>query len=278
MKNIKIFMMLALCAAGLASCSDDAKPLASAVSADCATVTFDSEAPESVTVNVTSDGDWLAVVPGEWLKVEPSFGTGNAAVTVTADKNIDEDGTEAGTRRGTLSFVGSGVQADVAIVQEGDPAKDLQRIYKKVTSIKSGNNYLIVCEAKGKVADPISSSRKYGYLYSEDVEISDDGITMPNPENGFTFTSVEGGFTIQDVTTGRYYYNTSAYNNFNVSETLPETNSVWAVTFEDDGICKILNTESGKYIQYGQGTYTSFGAYSDEQGSAVSVFEEQPKD
>lgn len=271
MKNtIKISVSLLLGMAMAVSCKEEVTPLASSVSVDKTSVTLASEDVTPQTINVTSDGDWLAVAP-EWLKVEPNYGTGNTVVTLSAGDNLDEDGALAGPRRGTLTFVANEMSVEVNVTQEGDPKKDSQRTYKKAASVTSGKNYLIV--AASKTASPVSGN--YGYLNGVDVTISEDAIVMNDNGNGFTFTATEGGYTIQDVN-GKYYYQQGTYDNFNVSTDLPVSGAVWTVDFQTDGTVKITNAEMGKYMQYSE-QYGSFGSYSTESGVMPSLYEEQPK-
>jgi len=273
MKNtIKISVSLLLGMAMAVSCKEEVTPLASSVSVDKTSVTLASEDVTPQTINVTSDGDWLAVAP-EWLKVEPNYGTGNTVVTLSAGDNLDEDGTLAGTRRGTVSFVVNDASAEVAVTQEGDPAKDQQRTYAKVSAVTSGKAYLMVSDLN--VANPVSSGVNYGYLYVTTVTVEDEMITMDDSSNGFVFTETDGGYTLQD-TYGRYMYQSGSYDNFNVSETLPSSGHIWTVEFHDDGTAKIVNVTTDKYIQY-DSSYNSFGCYSGERGTMPVLYEEQPK-
>lgn len=274
MKNaIKISVSLLFGMAVAVSCKEEVTPLASSVSVDKTSVTLASKDVTPQTINVSSDGDWLAVAP-EWLKVEPNYGTGNAVVTLSAGDNLDEDGTLAGTRRGTVSFVVNDASAEVAVTQEGDPAKDQQRTYAKVSAVTSGKAYLMV--SGGNAANPVPSGSGYGYLNVTAVTIEDDMVTMNDPSNGFVFTETEGGYTLQD-TYGRYMYQSGSYDNFNVSETLPDSGHVWTVEFQADGTVKILNATTNKYIQY-DSSHNSFGCYSDERGLMPFLYEEQPKE
>lgn len=64
MKNtIKISVSLLLGMAMAVSCKEEVTPLASSVSVDKTSVTLASEDVTPQTINVTSDGDWLAVAP-----------------------------------------------------------------------------------------------------------------------------------------------------------------------------------------------------------------------
>lgn len=53
-------------------------------------VTFGSEA-ESTTITVTASGAWTASRSDSWVSVEPSSGTGNASVNISAGRNTTSD-------------------------------------------------------------------------------------------------------------------------------------------------------------------------------------------
>lgn len=272
MKNtaFKAVVLLVSSLLTVCSCRHEGKPLATSVSIDKTEMTFAGEEAFSSSVNVSSDGDWIAVAP-EWIKVSPMHGSGNVAVEISGAANLDTDGSLAGTRRATVSFLGNDAAAELKVVQEGDPAKDLQRTYKKATEIQDGKAYLIV--AGSKVARPVSGN--YGYLNVSDVSIEDGIITMPDPENAFIFTSAEDGYTICQPD-GRYLYQQGSYDSFNVTAA-PESGHIWKVEFQAEGLCRITNITVGKYIQY-SAQYTSFGSYSEEKGEMPVLYEEMPKE
>ena len=92
MKNIfKSILAVALSALAFTACADYNTVLLSdeMVALNSEKLSFDAipTAPKTVTVNL--DGDWIAVLPVEcdWLKVEPSYGTGKTEVTITASEN-----------------------------------------------------------------------------------------------------------------------------------------------------------------------------------------------
>lgn len=73
---------------------------------------------------------------------------------------------------------------------------------------------------------------------------------------------MDGGYSIKDCY-GRYLYQSGTYNSFNVGET-PQA---WTIEPQADGTFKI--SMNGYYMQYGQGTYTTFGVYTEAQDGAV---------
>ena len=92
---------------------------------------FAKENAEAQTLEVTANGEWMAVAPA-WLEISPRYGgEGTTTVSVKAADNyekVEKDGeivSELGPQRsGTIQFVGEKeAVAEVAVKQEGDPNK-----------------------------------------------------------------------------------------------------------------------------------------------------------
>ncbi|MDY2702731.1 MAG: Ig-like domain-containing protein, partial [Prevotella sp.] len=138
--------------------------------------------------------------------------------------------------------------------------------YKKATAVSS-DNFLLVAQRDDKTyyAYPLSETKPYGYLSTGSVTGYVDEIEVDKTYNDeFTFTAVDGGYTIQD-SYGRYLYQSGTYKSFNVSET--NDGYVWTVEPQNDGTFKI--SMNGHFMQFGEGTFTSFGAYDSAQDKAV---------
>lgn len=138
--------------------------------------------------------------------------------------------------------------------------------YKKATAVSS-DNFLLVAQRDDKTyyAYPLSETKTYGYLSTGSVTGTVDEIEVDKSYNDeFTFTAVDGGYTIQD-SYGRYLYQSGTYKTFSVSETNNEY--VWTVEPQNDGTFKI--SMNGYFMQFGEGTYTSFGVYDSAQDNAV---------
>ncbi|MGN0226018.1 MAG: Ig-like domain-containing protein [Prevotella sp.] len=138
--------------------------------------------------------------------------------------------------------------------------------YKKATAVSS-DIFLLVAQRDDKTyyAYPLGETKNYGYLSSGSVTGYVGEIEVDKTYNDeFTFTAVDGGYTIQDCY-GRYLYQSGTYNTFNVSET--NDGYVWTVEPQTDGTFKI--SMNGYFMQFGQGTYTSFGVYDSAQDNAV---------
>ncbi len=143
------------------------------------------------------------------------------------------------------------------------PVEGIQ--FKKVTSITSGKQYLLV--ASGKAAHV--NTANYGYLGVDEVT-DNAGVITAQADCAFTITSTTGGYTIQ-MSDSRYLYQTGTYNSFNYSDTA-EAGSVFTIAFQADGTAKITNASTGKYVQYSE-TYNSYGCYADAQGTMPTLYE-----
>ena len=131
----------------------------------------------------------------------------------------------------------------------------------EVPSFEAGQYF--VMDGKGKVVSPIAESATYGYWNVQDA-VEDAGSYIGYAENVFTIAAVDGGYTIQDVY-GRYHYMTT-YNSFSLSKSTQSDNShVWTITLQDDGTYAIVNTVSGKTVQFS--SYGNYAPYTDVTGA-----------
>ena len=139
--------------------------------------------------------------------------------------------------------------------------------YKKATAIESGKKYLIVAQRDGKTyyAMPQKAGAKYGYLLTQMKEGTLDELKVESSyDDNFVFAECEDGYSIQDCY-GRYLYMDDDPNH--KSFQLGTEPVAWEVEASDNGTFSITN--NGQYIQFGEGTFTSFGAYSTEQANTV---------
>ena len=251
--------------------------LGKSVSADATTLTLPAEGG-SATVQITADGDWVAVAP-DWITLTPNNGgAGKTPVTVKAEANKDEDGSMGGPRSGSVFFLGTDVKVEVTVAQDGDAAKDQTVVYTKVTStedIKEGQYLIVAFDGTdwqaGKPAVPTKEGY-YSWMYTEKVTVADDNtITRPDASLSWIFTATGGGFTISTVTQW-YIYQSTSYDNFNYTTDAAKADA-WTVTIGDDGKATITNAGAapGKYFQYSI-THTSYGSYAAPQDGATDVY------
>lgn len=137
--------------------------------------------------------------------------------------------------------------------------------YKKATAIESGKKYLIVAQRDGKTyyAMPQKETANYGYLNTQMKEGTLDELKIESSyDDNFVFAEFEDGYSIQDCY-GRYLYMDGEHASFQ----LGKEPVAWEVEASDNGTFSLTN--NGKFIQFGQGTFKSFGAYAIMQDITV---------
>lgn len=137
--------------------------------------------------------------------------------------------------------------------------------YKKATAIESGKKYLIVAQRDGKTyyAMPQKETANYGYLNTQMKEGTLDELKIESSyDDNFVFAEYEDGYSIQDCY-GRYLYMDGEHAAFQ----LGKEPVAWELEASDNGTFSLTN--NGKFIQFGQGTFKSFGAYATMQDNAV---------
>lgn len=150
-------------------------------------------------------------------------------------------------------------------------------LFRKVFIIKSGKRYLIVADNSGtlRMAAPFTGTKTYGYLPASDVTANERGvIALEDASSTFTFVAAdaEGTYYVKD-SSGRYVYQTSNYNSFNVSADMPAEAATWTATATDDGLFTVTNVAKNKYVQY-SGGHKTWGCYASAQGLLPSLYEE----
>lgn len=150
-------------------------------------------------------------------------------------------------------------------------------VYKKATAVEAGKQYLIVAQRDGKTyyATPVkyNAEKPWGWLNAFKVDgIYLDELKIKSSYNdAFTFEGVKGGYAIKDAN-GYYLYMDNSHYSFQLGNEA----KAWTVEPAENGTFTITN--NGKFIQYGNGTYTTFGAWPEAQKNAVKpmlfVFDE----
>lgn len=135
---------------------------------------------EPQTLEVTANGDWMAVAPA-WLEISPRSGVaGTTTVSVRAKDNYEKVITEAGEvvtelgpeRSTSIMFVGEAdAFAEVAVSQEGDPNKwdpavprpVTAQYFNEVATDGDGFTYVLTGTITG------TYNADYGNFYLEDA-------------------------------------------------------------------------------------------------------------
>lgn len=195
---------------------------------------------------------------------EVTFTSNNEDVATVNSEGVISLGTQAGTAKITATSAENDTYA------AGTATCTIEvynvNVYKKVTTIESGKKYLIVAQRDGKTyyAIPHSADKNYGYLSTSYATGTLDKLEINQKyDDTFVFTTEGSGYSIKDNKTGRYYVQKEDYKSFNLSETA----AAWSVEPQADGTFKI--EQNGYYMQFGEGTYTSFGVYTEAQANTA---------
>ena len=212
------------------------------VGTDFTSPTFSWET--TATVKFSSDNEAVATVNAEGVI---ALGTEEGKAVITAE-SAENDVYAAGTATCTV-YVWHYVT------------------YKKATAIESGKKYLIVAQRDNKTyyAMPCKKDAKYGYLQTQKKEGTLDELKVESSyDDNFVISKFEDGYSIKDCF-GRYLYmdDDPAHKSFQ----LGDKEVAWTVDTNTDGTFTFTNT--GKFIQFGDGTYTSFGAYDKKMDKTV---------
>ena len=210
------------------------------VGTDFTSPTFSWET--TATVKFSSDNEAVATVNAEGVI---ALGTEEGKAVITAEA-AENDVYAAGTATCTV-YVWHYVT------------------YKKATAIESGKKYLIVAQRDGNTyyAIPQKETANYGYLYTQMKEGTLDELKIESSyDDNFVFAKFEDGYSIQDCY-GRYLYMDGEHASFQ----LGKEPVAWELEASDNGTFSLTN--NGKFIQFGQGTFKSFGAYATMQDNAV---------
>ena len=188
---------------------------------------FASENATEQTLEVTANGEWMAVAPA-WVEVSPAFGgEGTTTVTVRAKDNYEmvakEDGTlveELGPQRSaTITFAGEGdAKAEVALTQAGDPNKWDPAKPRPVT-IKYFNEEAtegdgFTYELTGKIIEVANT--QYGNFYFDDGTDIGYVYGLLTPEGEAQKQWAAAGLKVNDVITvrgARGYYGSNTTTN-----------------------------------------------------------------
>lgn len=139
-------------------------------------------------------------------------------------------------------------------------------VYTKADAMSDGD-FVLFFPTAGKIATPIASDKKYGYMPAEEATPKGDEITTLK-SNAFKFTAVDGGYTITD-TYNRYLIMTGDYNSFNLSADRTD-GDLWSVNITPDSVV-IKNVSTSKTLQY-DSQYSSIGIYPDVRGEYPALY------
>lgn len=165
------------------------------------------------------------------------------------------------------------------VFSETDEPEAPAAVWVPVTApATEGGKYLLVAEKEGKhyAFTALDASKTYGYPAGTQIEVSNGTIAGDAVTDALIVSfqpAANGTYTIQD-NSGRYYYVSGTYNTFNVAATLDESGYTYTCTTNDDGTVTI-KAENGRWLQQGDGTYTTWGVYDSQRGGNPVLYELQ---
>lgn len=136
-------------------------------------------------------------------------------------------------------------------------------------AVDMAGKYIIAATKEGTdyVAAALGADKTYGYISGKAYTIEGTSIAAADvPEDYvWTFANDGEGYTIQDYN-GHYYYLDSdpSHNSFQKGAARTDNDTdyfTWTIKLNSDGEVIITNTGNGKWIQQGDGSYSSFGPY-----------------
>ena len=121
MKRILPLIFLALAVAcGQNEKQEPAPAAQDSVAVTPSSLSFSADGTQTESVSVTASGAWTSVKSASWITVNPSSGTGNATVTVSAAFNAGE------SRTGTVTFKVGSATKELSVAQAADaPAEEV---------------------------------------------------------------------------------------------------------------------------------------------------------
>ena len=141
--------------------------------------------------------------------------------------------------------------------------------YYGLMMVMGGGEWALVTE-NGKAFGALAEGKAFGYMPAVDVTLNGRSFTSASKVS-YTFEQCGPASYYIKTADGKYLIMKDNYNSFNLSDTLPENNGgVWGID-TSEGLAKIINAYSNKWIQYDE-QYGTFGAYDTQKGVNVNVF------
>lgn len=193
-------------------------------------------------VSFESDDEQIASVNAEGV-ISLTGAEGKAIITATSEAN-DE-------------FLAGSATCTVYVYH--------MNAFKKAAAVESGKKYLIVAQRDDKTyyAIPGKETYNYGYLSTQEADGYVDELKIKSSyDDAFTFEALDGGYSIKDCY-GRYLYMDDSHASFQFGTDA----QAWTVEAAENGTFTITN--NSKFIQWGDGTYTTFGAYDEKKETTV---------
>lgn len=149
---------------------------------------------------------------------------------------------------------------------------------KAAPSFPGAGKYLIIAERDGAFYTlmPLAADKNYGYPKSStEIAVANGSVAANDASNALAWSfeagSTSGEYALKGAD-NRYYSNTGTYKSFNVYDTIQSEGCYYTVTGQEDGTFFVKSTTTNKVLQFGEGTYTSYGLYDDKVGTYPSLY------
>ena len=145
-------------------------------------------------------------------------------------------------------------------------------------SFPGAGKYLIIAERDGQFYTlmPLAADKTYGYPKSSTEIVVENGSVVANDASNALVWSFEAGSTSGEYALkgadNRYYSNTGTYKSFNVYDAIQSEGCYYTVTGQEDGTFFVKSTTTNKVLQFGEGTYTTYGLYDGQQGTYPHLY------
>ncbi len=175
---------------------------------------FAQENAEAKTLEVTANGEWIAVAPA-WVEVSPAFGgEGTTVVSVRAKDNyemVEKDGelvSELGPQRsGKIQFAGEQNYDKVAVDADGDGEQDVDEEGKPVWKYLDAIAEVSFSQAGDPNKWDPAVPRPVTMQYFNEVAVVDDGFTyILTGKITEVANTLYGNFYFEDETGTAYVY------------------------------------------------------------------------
>ena len=135
MKSSRLSILFAVLVFAVSACgTPEPEKVTVTVSVSPSSISFTDDGG-TVSIQVTSNGNWYIETLGAWFKPDKFSGSGNASVSVTAETNAE------GERTGTLTFKTADQSAAVQVRQDAHVAKTLS--LSEVRALYKGTDFRI---------------------------------------------------------------------------------------------------------------------------------------
>lgn len=182
---LAIVTTILFCSVWLTSCKEKHKP--DTIEATPSSITMDSSANSTSSVNITSSGVWYISSKPDWINVSPISGEGNASITITTSS----DNESTTPRSADLEIKTGSATAKIQITQSGKEIEILELNPSAISLISYANasaNINIICNGEWNIISKpewinVSSSKGKGNTTISVTALTENDSASPRSGN-----------------------------------------------------------------------------------------------